>query len=321
MLNIIFGNLQYLIDKTIAKSKTSFLGTDINEINCVVNDYEKDSKEKILDDLLLIPLGYDKKMVILNNATFLLEKNNELISDEKYQFLRNCLLNEDPNILIVAALTVKYISTTNEIYDFCNNKGKIIERIEPTSKDMSVYIQKKLEGTGVTASFDAVEEIKRRTAGDLMQLDSEIAKLSNYSKNITLEDVKILVPEQLETNSFNILSSLLVYDINSAIKTYRDLRVSGVEPVVLISSLTSQIKFLDQVYYLVFDKNMNNDEAAKVLGAKSGRIYMSLKNLKNTSQKVLRNELEKLYILDKKIKKGEIDRFVGFELFLINFGK
>jgi len=46
---------------------------------------------------------------------------------------------------------------------------------------------------------------------------------------------------------------------------------------------------------------------------------LSIKDFKNIDVILIKNALESLFLLDKKIKHNEINRFYGFELFLLNF--
>jgi DNA polymerase-3 subunit delta len=145
-------------------------------------------------------------------------------------------------------------------------------------------------------------------------------KISNYSSTISLEDIKLLVNEPLNENSLELLNYLVENKKELALKTYKDLIIKNNDPVYLISMLSSQLKFLNMVYYLNKTEKKTKDEIASILKVSPGRIYFTLKNLKNLNQKILDNSFEQLYKLDKDIKLGNINKYVGFELFILNFG-
>ena len=145
-------------------------------------------------------------------------------------------------------------------------------------------------------------------------------KISNYSEHLTLEDIQLLVNEPLNENSLELLNYLVENKKELALKTYKDLIIKNNDPVYLISMLSSQLKFLNLVYYLNKNEHMNKDEIASTLKVSSGRIYYSLKSLKNINQKIIDDAFNNLYKLDRDIKLGKIDKFIGFELFIINFG-
>ncbi|MEG2341648.1 MAG: DNA polymerase III subunit delta [Bacilli bacterium] len=321
MIYIIFGSYPYLIKKSINNIKNEILGKEADEISFVECDFSIDDINKIGDELSIIPMGYEKKIVSFNNSTFLLEKDNELEKNEKYIQMFKLIDVTDESLILIFSIESKYISTTNKFYKFVSENGQIIERIEPSNSDLTIFIKKKLASLECDIENDAIEELKRRTNSDLFMIENEFIKLSNYSSHIYIDDVRKLVSEPIDDNNFNILSFLLDGNINGALKTFRDLRIRGIEPVILISMLTTQMIFIHQVYYLSHVCFKSNDDIAKELRAKPGRIYMSLKNMNKINEKILLKELENLYNLDKSIKKGEIDRNVGFEFFLLKFGK
>ena len=126
--------------------------------------------------------------------------------------------------------------------------------------------------------------------------------------------------EPLNENSLELLNYLVEKKKELALKTYKDLIIKNNDPVYLISMLSSQLRFLNLVYYLNKIEKKTKDEIASILKVSPGRIYFTLKNLKNLNQNILDKSFEQLYKLDKDIKIGNIDKYVGFELFILNFG-
>jgi DNA polymerase-3 subunit delta len=103
-----------------------------------------------------------------------------------------------------------------------------------------------------------------------------------------------------------------------ALQLFRDLRVSNVEPVTLISMLANQFRLLNQVVFLS-KEGLVNEDIAKQLGIKPIRVQILRKNVFSISEKTIEKTLDNLFNLDLQIKSGQVDRFYVFELFLINF--
>ena len=127
-----------------------------------------------------------------------------------------------------------------------------------------------------------------------------------------------MVVRPLEDNTFLIFNYLITGKNADAVKLFRDLRVSNVEPVTLISMLGNQFRLLDQVYYL-FKNGRTDEEIAKELNIKPIRAQILRKNTGLVSEKAIHRTLKDLFDLDLQIKSGLVDRFYAFELFLINF--
>ena len=175
-----------------------------------------------------------------------------------------------------------------------------------------------LENCHLKIDNDALIELADRTAGDVALLQTSVAKLSLYTSHVTYDDVVLMVARPLEDNTFLIFNHLISGHNMDAVQLFRDLRVSNVEPVTIISMLGNQFRLLDQVFYL--NKNgKSEDEIARELNIKPGRVYILKKNLNLLSEKAIHRTLNDLFDLDLQIKSGLVDRFYAFELFLINF--
>ena len=104
-----------------------------------------------------------------------------------------------------------------------------------------------------------------------------------------------------------------------ALALFKDLRVSNVEPVTLISQLANQFRLINEVRFLLRVRRLSQDEVAKELKIKPGRVYVLSKSLSLISEKAILRALDDLYELDYNIKSGQVDRFYAFELFLLEF--
>ena len=82
--------------------------------------------------------------------------------------------------------------------------------------------------------------------------------------------------------------------------------------------LSNQFRLLYQIVYLA-KSGYTNEEIAKELGIKEGRVYVLKKYMYAMSLKEILSTLDNLYELDYNIKSGQVDRIFAFEMFLINF--
>ena len=103
-----------------------------------------------------------------------------------------------------------------------------------------------------------------------------------------------------------------------AFDIYRDLRTANIEPVMLISMLGNQFRFVYDVKVL-FDSGLQLQEIAKQFKTSEIRVKIASQNAQKYSCDRLLDILFELADLDYKIKSGQVDRFYSFELFLINF--
>lgn len=317
---IIYGKEELIIKRFTKKLVKQFLGDEIDDFNCAKVDFAEDKPINILSEIESLPLGYDKKVTIVDNATFLDKKY-----DEKDVFQKNLLSileNNSEDLCVILIFKSEKIDAKNEFVKLINKIGKVYGANGFNNEsDWSKYINEKVTKAGGTIEPRATSELIKRATSDFYYFENSFNKLINYDKNITYENVINLINEPLDDNNFNLLNFLLMDKTENALKTFNDLKTIGTEPATLVAMLTTQIKFYDQVVYLSKDKKMSNAEIAKLLKSSDARIYMTLKNCRSYTSQSFKNIFHALYNLEKDIKTGKADRFALFELFILNFSK
>lgn len=321
MLYLVYGDQSAMIKnrlKKIAKERLDF----IDEVNFVKYDVREHSILEIIDEANQIPLGYDRKMIILENCDFLSTQKgkgkNENYQDGLSELFRYLTKPNESTDLVFALLDSK-IDEKNDIVKLIKEKGKTYQLISIEKKDWDSYIYKYFnESLNTKIDRDAISELAIRVQGDLELFTNEAQKLSLYTNRVTYEDVCLLVSKPLEENVFEIFNLLLKRKNGEAVALFRDLRVNNVEPISLISMLGNQFRLLWQVVYLL-KLGKTNEQIAEILRIKEVRVRIAKQNAYIMSMDALEEVLNALYILDYKIKSGQEDRFYAFELFLINF--
>ena len=299
---------------------------EVDAMNYVEFDATLTLVQEIVDDANYIPLGYDRKAVVVSNCYFLLKNKGrqKIDSDQDFDALIDYINNpsEDCDLIFLVNISENDIDKKSVIYQAIEKHGKIGTIEEPTSKDWHQVVAKFFQSKWPDKEIDnnAIYELARRTDGDYASLFNNGNKLALYTDHIRFEDVVLLVTRPLEDNVFDIFNFLIDGHNIEAVALYRDLKVTGVEPVTLISMVANQFRTLNRVSYLA-KKGYNADEIAKELGINPIQAKIQRKNSFVISSKRINQALEDLYQLDLQIKSGLVDRFYSFELFLINFNR
>ena len=297
---------------------------EIDPMNFVKHDATYTLVQEIVDDANSMPLGYDKKAVIVDNCYFLLKDKGKVKIDgeQQYKKLINYINHPDPDteLIFLVNISESPLDKKSEIYQAIEKHGKIVELADPKGTQwhevVTQYFNKNWPNTVVDS--DAIQELARRTEGDYASLFNNGSKLALYTNHIRFDDVVLMVTRPLEENSFLLFNYLLENKNIEAVTLFRDLKNSNVEPVTLISMLANQFRLLNRVSYLA-KHGCDNDTIAQELNLNPIRAKILRKNTMVISQKKINQTLEALYQLDLQIKSGLVDRFYSFELFLINF--
>ncbi len=324
MIHLVYSNQSSEIKRVIkAIAKQSLPERD--DMNFVRYDGNNTLVQEIIDDANYIPLGYDKKVVAVDNCYFLIKPRprNKIESDQNYRELVNYLKNPNPDCDLILTVPTSQIDTNSEVYKIIKESGKITELKDPDVKEWKTYVKATVDeyikkNPGHRIDSDALIELTDRTAGDIPLLRNSVIKLFLYKEHIRYEDVLLMVTRPLEDNSFQLFNYLLNNEKDKAIGLFRDLQVNNVEPVTLIGMLANQFRLLNEIVFLS-KKGMNNDEIANELAIKPIRVQILKRQTYAMSEKNIHKTLDDLFQLDLQIKSGQVDRFYAFELFLINF--
>lgn len=320
MIYFIYGQQSASIRSRIKKiTKGSLNFTD--DMNFVKFDGSQVTCQTYVDEALFMPLGYDNKVISVENCYFLSKEKgrHKIESEQEYDELIEYIKQPNDATDLILSVVSLNIDEKNEIVKLLRKNANVIEIKEPDKKQWKEYVRMYcLDHLKMNIDNDALIELEERCATDVALFQNNAKKLALYKDHITYEDVIKMVPKPLEEKTFLIFNHLLANRNADAIQVLRDLEVTNVEPITLITMLGNQFRTLSQLKYLVSQK-MSDDDIAKELGIKPVRVTILKKNIYTISEKTIVKTLEQLFELDMNIKSGLIDRFYAFEMFLINF--
>ena len=325
MVYFIYGNQTSTIKSYIKKIAKDSLPV-IDEMNFVKFDGNNTLIRDFIDEVNYVPLGYEYKVVAVENCYFLQKKKprNKIEADQDYKVLFEYLRHPNTDADLILCVPTSDIDKTSELAKLVMEVSKTIEVKDPDQKTWSQYVNEKVvalvnKNPGYSIDRDALEELTNRTSGDIPLFKNSITKLFLYTNHIKYEDVCLMVTKPLEENIYQIFNYLLSDKNELAVQLFRDLKVTNIEPVSLITTLAGQFRLLNQVVFLS-KKGLNNDDIAKELNIKPIRVQILKRNTYSISEKAIHQALLDLFDLDLQIKSGQVfDRYYAFELFLINF--
>lgn len=304
----------------ITKKLDQHIATLIGErdaFNFVKYDLRVTPLNEILDDAQNLPLGVTKKVLVLDHAT-VLEKGsartvNKVVTEEQITAFNE--LSEDVHLfLIVRSID---LDKKHPLFAYIETHGTMNIAADITEKDWHTFIRAYFKKEGATITQDAVELIAARIS-DATNFLSEADKLLLYTNEITSETVNLLVSPKLEEDSFSLVNNLVSGNKEKALQSYRDYLVLNREAHFFINQVARQFRLYAQVFILN-ENGLTNEQISEVLKVHPYRIKLAMDNIRFTDLMKIFSDLEHLALLDYKIKSGQIDRFYGFELFLLNY--
>ena len=286
-----------------------------DEFNYNVFDFEENSFEEIIDALQTPSFSSLKKVVIAKNPYFIKDSKIKLPFTNDIKDLEEYIKNENPDSEFIIICPKKYFVSKSKFITLINKVGEVENLLFEDENDFVTYGNKLIEKTRIDIDSKAKEILYERCAKDVCKLEREIAKLAIFNDKIDAEIIKKMVSRPLEDDVFELSNALLNKDRKRTMKLYNDLKLLKIEPINLIALLANQFRLILQVLILR-KSNKNETEIAKILDVHPYRVKMASKHGYNFSLKEVKQILVDLANLDAKIKTGEADRYVDFELFL-----
>ena len=135
MVYLIYGNQSIRIKaqlKAIVKKNLA----DADDLNYVKYDFLQTPIREIMDDVSYLPLGYDHKIVVIENCSFISkerfkDRNNE---PDDYDELNQFIQSKDETIDLILLLPTSSINKKNATYSLIEANGKIIYIEDPDLK-------------------------------------------------------------------------------------------------------------------------------------------------------------------------------------------
>ena len=311
----IYGSEGYLLKKELNKViKSDDLNDHLNAVyyDGMASDF---NIEQIIEDANTISMFAEKKVIIVNNPSFLFSQS---LSDEQLAAFEQYL--HDSSVFTTLIFYVETneqnsIDQRKKIFKMLVKECRTIHIGSLNTDEFRKVVINDLNINKIAIDKDAIEELIARLPIDIANWKTELSKIQLYGKNINKDDIRFLIARSLDDNVFIMVNAVMHHNLKLAIEAWRDLAIMKHDPIELIAILASQFRFMYQCSILAH--KYDNKQIADILNAKVARVNITMNNSRNVSTSQIMALLAKLADLDQKIKMGIIDKQLGFELFLI----
>ena len=310
---LLFGLENYLIDEKIKEIKDKI---KIEEDNIITFDLNFDSISSVLVEASTVSMFSDKKLIICDNSSFLTA--SKVISDNEQKDLTKYLENQFKDVYIIFIVRDEKIDSRKKISKLVNKVSKVYDCNKIESYRLSNYLGDYIRDKGYSISSSSIELIISKVGYELSNIIKELDKMFIYKGNdtkITKEDIDEVITNNLEKNIFELTNAIVNKEKNKINDIYNDLIKSGEDPIKLIVTLSNQFRLIMQVK-LMRSGGYSEKEIVTILKEHPYRINLAMKSAYNIED--IKNILLKLSNLNFEIVTGKIDKFFGFEMFLLN---
>lgn len=286
-----------------------------DDFNYCVFDFEETSFEEIVDCLQTPSFSTLRKVVICKNPYFIKGEKVKVSFDNDMKDLEEYLNSPNPDSELIIVCPKRYYTAKSKFINLISKVGKVENLLFDDINELRNYGVSLIKRTNIQISDKALDILFERCLEDVCKLEREIAKLSLFEDYIDEEIINKMVSRPLEDDVFELSNALMAKDHKKTMQIYSDLKLLKVEPIQLIALLSNQFRLMMQSIILK-KENKSEAEIASLLEVHPYRVKLALRNTHNFTLSDVKNALVELATLDSKIKSGQYDRYVDFEMFL-----
>lgn len=316
MLYLFAANEYALVEKVIRKTIDNLLEVR-SPFNFMRYDLRQTPFKDIVEDALTYSFDSDVRVFILDHATMLTTSTEKSVNKDIPDELIDELGRLDENVHLLFIARSSAIKKSTKLYKFIENNGKINIEKDIDKNDWQRFVYAYFDRHNILIDRDAANELISRVT-NLGAFLQEAEKLAIYGEKVTLPLVEELVTPLLEENSYALVNAFIAGDKAKTLKIYQDFRIQNQEPVQYIAQVGNQFRSYAQIF-IHHELGLTNEQIASTLNIHPYRVKLAMDLRRKTSLDQVFNILSALAKLDYEIKSGQIDRFYGFELFLLNY--
>ena len=309
MIYLLYGEFESDIEKYIDK-----LVKDNNIDTKVVYNYKDTSIEDVVEECSYTDLFGNKKMVILNDCTFLTGKDT-LESDLMSKYLDN----PNKDVILIFKIVTDKLDERKKLVKTIKSVAIVKEFKLLDEKNLNSHIKNYFESLEFKIDSLSINEIISRLSSNTKVIDSELDKLYLYKlndKTIELEDVKKVITRYEDNTIFKLVDAVVKRDKEKIFNLYKELLNNKEEPIMILTMLANQFRLMYQSKVL-YNEGLSFKEIASKLKEHPYRVQLAIHNSNDLSKKELKNIIQRLADTDYQIKTGMMDKEKALEMFFL----
>jgi len=313
---LLYGKENYLKEDILKKLRKRLINPAYRELNYKVFYGEKISINVVINDLKILPLISEHKLVVIKEA----ENINK--NDEKKLVNYFNQLNSK-NIFSTLIIIYKEGRPNKELITAIKRIG-IIANFNITDKGkLALWIKSKFRQSNKKITQEALFYLQSIVGPDLARLFNEIEKIDIYTKDqkiIEKEDVMITIGGSEAVNIFKVLDSVGNKDIKNAIDGLVKLNQGNLHHLSIFAMIYRQIKLILQTKLLLAG-GFNFKEVEKKLKLPYFVVEKIIKQSKKYTFKEICKSYELLNIADLAFKDSQQEPKIILEELVMNIIK
>lgn len=263
-------------------------------------DFKKESNN--------ISLFGERKVFCLNNVF--------LSSEFKKKFLQEAeIFSKTKDIILICQ--EGNVDSDDDFYKFLRKNAKVQKFKALKGPHLKKWLKREFEKHKTPITDEALEKLIIFVGEDLWRLSNEVRKLVSFKnqQEIILEDIKMHVQPQIETDIFKTIEAIAQRNKKQALQLLHHHLEKGDSPLYLFSMINFQFRNLLLVRDLM-ERQKSFAEILRQLPFHPLVIKKSYFQAKHFSFQELKKIYQKIFQLDFQIKIGKVKPEIALDLFI-----
>jgi len=321
---MIKGTEQYLIDKAKETLVDSVLeNEEEEEFNFGSFNMKEVTINQAIQEAESFPFFGERRLIFIIDPYFLTGEKAKNEPKHNLKELESYIQNPSDFSIVVFFAPYEKLDKRKKITKLLNKEAEVLDVQPMKEKQLTAYVKQVCKAKGYQMKDQTFELLLNRTGYDLTKLISELEKLFIFysdTKFIEKSSVETLVTKSLEHNVFEINDLVLNKEVKGAMEVFQDLVLQKEDPIKIIALMIGQFRLLIQVKILRA-KGYQQGDIASVLKVHPYRVKLAMQKERKFNQTLLSNAYHQLIDSDFKIKAGQVDPEIQFELFVMKFSE
>jgi DNA polymerase-3 subunit delta len=184
------------------------------------------------------------------------------------------------------------------------------------------WVVQHAQKTNVRLAPGVATDLANFIGPDLRLIDSEMAKLAVYAgdRQVTQDDVRLLVPYAQDANIFNMVDALGHRRTAQAFRLLAQLRNEGAHPLYLLTMIVRQYRILVQVKELM-EQGLNRDSIASRIKLHVYPTQKAMAQARQYSSQQLISIYDRLLDTDAAIKTGRMEANLALDILVVELAR
>jgi DNA polymerase-3 subunit delta len=314
MIRVLHGEDEYAMSEELTKIRASAGPEEVQDPNTTVFEGRSFNLNDIIGAAQVVPFMADRRVVIVRGVLARMQKRDKSLGDE-WRNLSESLVG------IPATTELVFVEEMN-----LRDNGLALKSVGPSARiqqyhkkrrgELENWVRDRFAHHEARATRDAIARLAWLAGSDTRLLDQEIKKLGLYAgdREVTQDDVDLMVPDVREANIFAAVDAVLERRPAVAMKLFYSLLSGGSSVQYILSMLHRQVRLLILAVELR-QQGVHPDEIGKRIGLTNQyALDKTLRQSTGYSTDHLASILRRLLAADLANKQGEMDEQLAVEI-------